>query len=93
MSNRLLIFQILLLNKFQLLTDTKVVPLSTFEHDYAKIIEHAYRWNFEPIGDSLMLQEEKQREYEKKQLQDARKARKLIWQRQNLSAWFIKVVD
>nr|CAD2178996.1 unnamed protein product [Meloidogyne enterolobii] len=71
-----------------LLTDTKVVPLSTFEHDYAKIIEHAYRWNFEPIGDSLMLQEEKQREYEKKQLQDARKARKLIWQRQNLSAWY-----
>ncbi|CAK5088940.1 unnamed protein product [Meloidogyne enterolobii] len=71
-----------------LLTDTKVVPLTTFEHDYAKIIEHAYRWNFEPIGDSLMLQEEKQREYEKKQLQDARKARKLIWQRQNLSAWF-----
>ncbi|CAK5020502.1 unnamed protein product [Meloidogyne enterolobii] len=71
-----------------LLTDTKIVPLTTFEHDYAKIIEHAYRWNFEPIGDSLMLQEEKQREYEKKQLQDARKARKLIWQRQNLSAWY-----
>lgn len=71
-----------------LVTDSKIVPLSTFEHDYAKIIDHAYKWNFEPIGDPLMLQEEKQREYEKKQLQDARKAKKLIWQRQNLSAWY-----
>ena len=69
--------------------DSKITPLSTFEQDYAKIIEKAYNWNFDPIGDSVMLQEEKQRAYEKKQLEDVRKAKKLIWQRQNLSAWFV----
>lgn len=88
----LLNFHLVLKLTYQMVVNSNNLLLSSFEQDYAKIIENAYNWKFDPIGDHLMLKAERQREYENKQLQDPRKAKKLIWQRQNLSAWFVHIL-
>jgi hypothetical protein len=66
--------------------------VSEFEPDYTEVMKVGLSWKFKQIGDPLLTREEKEREYEKKQMADPKKARRFNRSRQALSSWFVNFV-
>lgn len=62
--------------------------VSEFEPDYTEVMKVGLSWKFKQIGDPLLTREEKEREYEKKQMADPKKARRFNRSRQALSSWY-----
>ncbi|KAI3421972.1 hypothetical protein GPALN_012509 [Globodera pallida] len=62
--------------------------IKTFPLDFSKQAQTQLGWKFNDIEDPLLIREEEQRELEKMQMADSRKANRLLWRRQDLSKWY-----
>ncbi|KAL3083269.1 hypothetical protein niasHS_011071 [Heterodera schachtii] len=61
---------------------------TSFPIDFSKLARNQLGWKFSSIDDPLLIREEAQREWEKVQMADPKKANRLLRKRQDLSKWY-----